>query len=597
MYKYDYLKVAVATPKISLGKPFENAKEIIRVAFDNQDASIVVFPELALTGSNLGDWHLNKQLLSEETKALEYLLEESTDQILVVGGTYQYASALYNVAYVIQDGAVLGIVPKVNLNKNETRIFSSANDLVDTVIEVEMFDEIVPFGQIKFINSLYDVTFGVEIGDDLGLLSDALIVCNPTTSQYYLGCIEETTNLVKACSLKMTGAYLLASTNSSESASGHINTGISVCASLGELLHANTNLSFESDCTLVDIDIEYLKYERLNKKVVEAVDSYYAEFELVEKDEFYLSTKIDKEPFVFKSDEAASEVVNVLTTALYHRLKHIGINKVVIGVSGGLDSTLALLIAHRTFIKYNIPTTNIIAFSMPALATGSKSQQIALNLMNGLNVKGSVLPIGDEVKSHFDLINHNESIVNTTYENVQARYRTLVLMNVSNKENAIVLGTGDMSEIALGWSTFNGDQMSMYNINAGLPKTAIRSLVEYFAKTNTDLAFTLTEVINATISPELTSSSQSTEEIIGKYEINDFVMNQVLGKGSSKERVLYLIKELFNLEEEVANNYYNNFMKRFKQNQFKRLASPEGVKIFKLSLSPHGHLMFPGDIK
>ena len=597
MFKYDYLKVGLATPIIKLGCPIDNAKEIIKLAEDYPDASLVVFPELSLIGSNLGDYFISRELLNNQFEALEYLLDNSTDQILVVGGVFEYASALYNVAYVIQNGAILGIVPKVFLDKNECRNFTSAESFIDTIIEVELFDEIVPFGQVKFTNSIYDISFGIEIGNDLGQISDAQIICNPAVNHYHFGMNLEVTEEVKVMSNKNKSAYLTSSASVTESASGYLNTGLIVCANCGELIHKSSSFAFDSKIALVDIDFEYLKFERLNNKIIENIDSYYVEFELLESDDFYLSQEIDKEPFVLKNDSEAFEIIDVLANALYHRLMHIGINKVVIGVSGGLDSTFALLIAHRCFVKHNLPTSNIIAFSMPALATGSKSQQLALDLMNGLKVKGCVLPIGEEVKSHFNLINHDATIVNTTYENVQARYRTLVLMNVSNSEKGIVLGTGDMSEIALGWSTFNGDQMSMYNINAGLPKTTIRSLVGYFAKAYPDLAFVLTDVINATITPELTSSSQSTEEIIGKYEINDFIMNQILGRGSSKGRVIYLIEELFGLSEEDACKYYNNFLKRFKQNQFKRLASPEGVKIFKLSLSPHGDLKFPGDVK
>ena len=597
MFKYDYLKVGIATPITLLGQPMENAKEMLKLSEDYPDANIIVYPELSLTGSNLGDYFLNRSLLNKQFDALEYLVDNSCDQILVVGGVFEYASRLYNVAYVIQNGLILGIVPKVFLNKDEQRIFSSADSFIDTIIEVELFDEIVPFGQVKFNNSIYNISFGVEIGNDLGQISDAQIVCNPTINHYHFGGNKELIEEVKVFSNKNKTAYLTSSLSVTESASGFLNTGLVVCANCGELLVNECSLEFKSILTLADIDVEYLKFERLNNKIIENIDSYYVEYELLESESYKLSQQVDKEPFVLKSEADAFEIIDVLSNALYHRLMHIGINKVVIGVSGGLDSTLALLIAHRCFVKHNLPTSNIIAFSMPALATGSKSQQIALDLMNGLKVKGSVLPIGEEVKSHFDLINHDETNKNTTYENVQARYRTLVLMNVSNSEKGIVLGTGDMSEIALGWSTFNGDQMSMYNINAGLPKTAIRSLVGYFAKAYPDLAFVLTDVINATITPELTSSSQSTEDIIGKYEINDFIMNQILGRGSSKERVIYLLGESFGLSADDATKYYDNFLRRFKQNQFKRLASPEGVKIFKLSLSPHGDLKFPGDVK
>lgn len=596
MFKYDYLKVAVASPTVKLGKPIENAKQIVDVLNNYSDASIILFPELSLIGSTLGDWNHNASLLNEQNIALNYLKEYSNDQILIVGGSYQYLDSLYNVAYVIQNGYILGIVPKVYLDKEEKRHFQSGGEFVSDPVTVEFLGEEVLFGNVNFINSLHNISFGIEIGQDLGHISEAQIIFNLNSIAYYLGKNEEYESMVKAVSLQKKCCYILASTNASESASDVLYNGQMVAYENGELLLNEISYSFGNNVHLFDIDIEYLKFVRFNNSFNQFTEPF-IEFDLEVSSDYTLSNKIDAEPFVIKNDQQAKEIIDVLSTSLYHRLNHIGISKVVIGVSGGLDSTLALLVAHQCFLKYNIPTTNIIAFSMPALATGSKSQQIALDLMNELRVKGAILPIGNEIKSHFDLIHHDENVKNTTYENVQARYRTFVLMNVSNSEKAIVLGTGDMSEIALGWSTFNGDQMSMYNINAGLPKTAIRSLVAYFTKVYPNLQFVITDVINATISPELTSSSQSTEEIIGKYEINDFILQQIFGRGASFERVVYLLEQLFNLDNEQASTYYNNFMRRFKQNQFKRLASPEGVRIFKLSLSPHGALKFPGDLK
>ena len=596
MYKHGYLKVALASPKVYLGKPMENAIEIVNVMNKSLDASIICFPELSLTGARLGDWHKNREILNEQKLALNYIVKNSSEQIVIVGGSFEYLDNLYDVAYVIQDGSVLGIVPKISAD-NEDHIFEEAYQFYDSLVEVELFGELVPFGNVKFINSFYNISFSVEIGEDFNTINDTQLVFNLNSCGYYLNKNNEFESLVKATSIKNRNCYLLTSINTSETASNVLYNGQMVGYTAGEKLISKTNTSFTSNVEYVDVDLDYIKFERMNKHFVQAESEYFVEFSLEETDDYYLTNIPSKEPFVINSKEEAEEIIDVICASLYHRLSHIGLNKVVIGVSGGLDSCLAILMAHRCFTKYSIPVSNILAYSMPALATGSKSQQIALDLMNGLGVKATVLPIGNEIKSHFDLINHDENEKNTTYENAQARYRTLVLMNISNSEHAIVLGTGDMSEIALGWSTFNGDQMSMYNINAGLPKTAIRSLVAYFAKTMPNLSFVLTDIINATITPELVSSSQATEDIIGKYEINDFILHQIFARGASMERVIYLVTNLFNLDDEVAKKYYNNFLRRFKQNQFKRIASPEGVKIFKLSLSPHGALKFYGDVK
>lgn len=610
MYKYDYLKIGVATPKVKLGKCMENAEEILRISSEMCDASIILFPELSVSGCTLGDWHNNREKLNEEKQALNYIIENSSSQILIVGAALEYRDNLYNCAFIIQNKKVLGIVPKVALSKshdlNDSRIFTSGKKFIDKNQKINFLGHKVPFGVNLFKNIENDIVFGVELASNLSPNSNlyqkgAHVIFNLSASSYYLGRSDIRKTIAKANSYDLSCAYVYVSNGASETASDVIFTGHQLVSELGELLLDKEELSFESSYNLVDIDLQKIKHSRLASGIQtsnsdEEIDDY-IEFEIKESCEFYLSTKPDIEPFVIKDDKVASEIVDVISTALYHRLNHIKSSKVVIGVSGGLDSTLALLVAGECFKKYNIPLSNIIAFSMPGLATGSKSQQIALDLMNGLGVKGSVLSIEEEVKSHFKLIDHDETNKNTTYENVQARYRTLVLMNVANAQGGIVLGTGDMSEIALGWSTFNGDQMSMYNINAGLPKTAIRSLVGYFARKYPELAFTLTDVINATISPELTSSSQSTEDIIGRYEINDFIMLHVLSNGANVNRITFLLKELFSLTEESALVYYNNFMRRFKQNQFKRLAAPEGIKIFNLSLSPHGDFKFPGDMK
>lgn len=467
---------------------------------------------------------------------------------------------------------------------------------------VKYLDQEVIFGQNIFKNYEYDVVFGVDLSNNLMLNNKIFnskphIVFNLFSNAYYLGKHEVNKSMVVANSNILGGSYICVSNGASETASDVIFTGAQIVAQVGKLIIDKEYLNLKSNYNLIDIDIQNIKHNHLSNFNNIIRDENCIKYDLYKTDDFYFSNEINKYPFVINNDDTAKEIIDVLTLALYHRLMHIGSFKVVIGVSGGLDSTFALLIAYECFKKYKLQLSNIVAFSMPGLATGSKSQNIALDLMNALGVNGTVLSIANEVKNHFNLIGHDESNKNTTYENTQARYRTLVLMNVANSCGGIVLGTGDMSEIALGWSTFNGDQMSMYNINAGLPKTAIKSLVGYFARKYNDLAFILTDVINATISPELTSSNQSTEDLIGKYKINDFIMYHVLKQGDDQERIIFLLEKTFNLSSEVSLNYYNNFVRRFKINQFKRLASPEGVKIFELSLSSHGEFKFPGDMK
>lgn len=300
---------------------------------------------------------------------------------------------------------------------------------------------------------------------------------------------------------------------------------------------------------------------------------------------------------MLESDKQLNDVIDALCKALYNRLSHIGINKVVLGVSGGLDSTLALLIITRCFEKYNLDKAGIIACTMPGLGTGSKSKNNAYNLAKALGIELREYNIKEETLHHFNLIGKFNEEKDVTYENIQARYRTLVLMNLANMYGAIVCGTGDMSEIALGWSTFNGDQMSMYNINGGLPKTIIRQLTAFFKNIYKDASEALDDVINLPISPELTSSNQLTEDMIGKYEINDFLMYHVFNNGASKDRIIHLIHHVFKLSLDDASSYYTNFMRRFKRNQFKRLTGPESIKIFRFSFGPRCDFKFVGDVK
>ena len=313
--------------------------------------------------------------------------------------------------------------------------------------------------------------------------------------------------------------------------------------------------------------------------------------------EFKLETVPSKLPFAALSDEECQKIIDATSIALKKRLDYIGIKKVVIGISGGLDSTLTLLFAYSTFKKYNMDLNNIIAITMPGMGTGSKSKSLAKSMMEKLGVNSREVSIKKEAISHLKMLGKDPNVKDVTYENVQARIRTLVLMNTANSEGGIVLGTGDMSEIALGWSTFGGDQLSMYSLNSGLPKTTIKRLVEYYEKMIVDVKNELKRVRNAVISPELTGSDQATEDRIGKYEINDFIMYHALGNGYSKERIIYLLNEVFNMDNEVALNYYDNFFKRFNRNQYKRIASAEGVKIFKFSLGVRGDFKYPGDMK
>lgn len=611
MNNNNYIRISTCIPKVYLGKPLLNVEEIIKQTKEVADANIVLFPELSVTGYSNGDWFLNRELLDEAHLAMEKLLAASTDQIWIVGSILEHNSKLYNAAYVISNKTILGAVPKMHLPSYreffEKRIFSDGLEFYKETTTVTMYGQTFKFGEMLFVSD--DVSFGIEICEDLwqnyaphvDLYNEgAHLVFNLSTSTYQAFKKERRENLCNNASYLGNGAYIYVSSGVSETSSDVLCSGHTVISELGDTLYSYEALDNDENIITKDIDIEKILYQRymLNNQIVNHhKEIVKVPFCLNKKKVDDIKRDINTFPFSLVTDERKQEVIDVLAAALNHRLSHIGIKKIVLGVSGGLDSTLALLVINYCFEKYHYDKKGIIAITIPGLGTGHKSKNNAYGLSEALGINLKEINIEEEVLHHFNLIGKDDDKKDVTYENIQARYRTLCLMNIANKENAIVCGTGDMSEIALGWSTFNGDQMSMYNLNGGLPKTTIRELVTYFKKVYPQAGSSIQGVIDLPISPELTSSSQLTEDIIGKYEINDFIMYHIFICGASQKRVVGLLKAGFNLSDEEATLYYNNFMKRFKRNQFKRLTGPESVKIFSFSFSARSDLHFPGDMK
>lgn len=612
MFKYNYLKIATISPKVIIGHPLDNAKEILESAKNVPDAEILLYPELSITGYSIGDWFFQNSLYDEFEKALEYLVNESSNQVMVVGGILRLNSALLNVAYVIQNKKILGVVPKQFLPKshefNEPRFFMSGTNFIKTTKKCNVLNMEVPFGKLVFKADKFNVTFGIEICGDLWnnysphidlYYQGVDIVLNLSASPFYVSKSETREIICRSASIKGQGAYVYSSSGTNETSSDIIFASHQIAYTCGEKVLSELSFEFSSTANYVDIDLEKIRYERISNDWLEtnsSLDYQVIPFELNESDTYQMTRWPSSFPFKL-NDVKAKQIIDATTAALYKRLTHIGCQKSIIGISGGLDSTLALLFAVETYKRYDLNLKNILAVTMPGLATGIKTKSIAKKIMEKLNVTSMEISIKEEVENHLKLIGHNTKTKDVTYENAQARYRTYVLMDLANKHNGIVIGTSDMSEIALGWSTFNGDQMAMYGVNAGLPKTAVRELVNYFKRIYPEIESELNEVVSMPISPELTSSTQTTESIIGYYEVNDFIMNAIFGNGYSKERIIFYLTNIFHLNLEESNRYYENFMRRFKYNQFKRLASPEGIKIFDFSLSPRGDYRFPGDMK
>lgn len=609
MYKHNFVKVGMVVPKIKLGDAYSNALEIVKIIEKDEQNAILVFPELTITGYSLGDWIFNRQIIEEANSALQYILDNNNQHLVILGSILELNGALYNVAYVIQGNKILGIVPKTNLVRtkefNDPRYFTSGEEFIENMRIITVLGQDVPFGSMIFTSNDKNVSFGVEVCADAWGVSPlnsllykngAEIVFNCSASTYNVGKDLQREILCSSASLRGKGAYIYTSTGVTETSSDVMYSGHRIASVLGKDIYNSESLdTYYSSVKYCDIDLEKIKYNRLTSGWMVDNNLFEVDFSLPISDDYKLVSYIDKEPFI-TSDDESEKILKIVSNALYNRLSYSKAKGLVIGISGGLDSTLALLMSVYMCDRFNLDRKIVHAITMPALATSEESKIRALNLMKKLNVDCHTIDVNEEVVHHLGLIGHDGVTKDIAYENTQARYRTLVLMNFANANSSLVVGTGDMSEIALGFATFNGDHMSMYNINAGIPKTAIRHLTKYFINHYPEITEELMNVVNAMISPELVSSSQSTEDYLGKYEINDFILHELLANGSSKERLVFLLKELFELEEVDAEMYYDRFLRRFKSQQYKRLASPEGIKIFDVALSPRGEFKMPGDL-
>lgn len=609
MYKNNFIKVGLVVPKIKLGDAFSNAMEIVKIIEKDKKNAILVFPELTITGYSLGDWILNRQILKDAEMALKYIIEHNDHHILIIGSIFEWKSCLYNVAYIIQGNKIIGIVPKYNLNQvneaNESKYFVNGYNFYDHLEYVSIFDDTAPFGKMLFQTNDESLTFGVEIGTDNTALpavhqdlylNGAEVVFNLSSSSYNIKKQDYQLTIAKNASLIGNGAYVYTSTGVSETSSDVLYPGTQIVAVNGQkIVNQNSLDCYSSKITYADIDLELIKFKRLQSKTKFGNNIGIIWIDNLVYENYQLDTPINKAPFI-TNDEESDEILKVISNALYNRLTFAKAKGLVIGISGGLDSTLALLMSVYMCDRFNLPRTIIHGITMPAMGTSSKSLDRAINLMQKLEIDDQLLDVNEEVAHHLDLIGHDGVTKDIAYENSQARYRTLVLMNFANASSSLVVGTGDMSEIALGFATFNGDHMAMYNVNSGLPKTAVRNLTRHFIKYYPEISEELEDVCNAMISPELVSSAQSSEDYLGKYEINDFILYELLANGSSKERLVYLITELFNLNDIDAETYYDRFLRRFKAQQYKRLTGPEGIKVFDVSLSPRGELKMPGDL-
>lgn len=625
MKEYGYIKVGAFVNKLHLGNPKENAKEIIKGITEGikKEVAILLTPELSLTGYTCGDMFLQDKLLKESLNALEKIKEATKDKdiIVLVGIPLKIDNELYNCATVLENGKILGVIPKTfipNYNEfYEARWFSSSKNLKRN--KINLLGEEVPVST----NLLFrenEICFAVEICEDLWTVNPpsnshaqagANIIFNLSSSNEGIGKHEYRKNLVSMQSAKTISAYIYASSGPGESSSDILFGGASMIYENGSLLAENKRFTFENNLITADIDIKKLQNDRLKNK------SYMANAKLEEyltipvflRDSKKLERAYKEYPFVpsniLERKKRSEEILDIASTALARRLMTLNYPKCVIGMSGGLDSTLAFLIIIRALKKLNRDATDILGITMPGFGTTSRTYDNACNLVKEYGGVLKEISIKEACLVHLKDIGLDENDRSVAYENAQARERTQILMDVANKENGIVIGTGDLSELALGWCTYNGDHMSMYAVNSSIPKTLVRYLVEYVKEEETGKKKEILEdILNTPISPELLPPDklgnmlQKTESTIGPYVLHDFFLYHFLRYGAEPKKLLYIaintFKDTFTKEE--IKKWLKVFLNRFFTQQFKRNCIPDGVKVGSISLSPRGDLRMPSDM-
>lgn len=621
------VKVAAATPKIRVADCSYNGELICRQMeeMEKKHAVIGVFPELCITGYTCGDLFWQSSMLRKAKETLLHIVEKSKGkQILAaVGLPLEWEGKLYNTAAFVQNGKLLGIVPKKNLPNYsefyEARHFSSGQE---EVVEIELGAHKVPFGMNLLLScrNIEGLVVAAEICEDLWVpcppsvshaLAGATVIVNLSASDETTGKDVYRKDLITGQSARLICGYIYADAGEGESSTDFVYSGHNIIAENGTLLKEAKR--FENEMIFGDLDLDRLKNERrkMTTYLQKEEKSYYkVEFEC---DTEYIETGeterwVDEAPFVPKRKEdrekRCEEILAIQAMGLKKRLEHTHCNHSVIGISGGLDSTLALLVTVRAFDMLNIPRENIIAVTMPGFGTTDRTYQNALKLIETLGATLKEISIAEAVTLHFKQIGHDPKVHDITYENSQARQRTLLLMNLANKYNGLVIGTGDMSELALGWATYNGDHMSMYGVNASVPKTLVRHLVGYFAQTCEEKALeeVLLDVLDTPVSPELLPPedgeiSQKTEDLVGPYELHDFYLYYVLRMGYEPKKIVQLCCRAFEGKYEKTEiiKWLQVFYRRFFSQQFKRSCLPDGPKVGSVAVSPRGDLRMPSD--
>ncbi len=602
MDKYGFIRVAACIPEVKVGMPAENAREIIRKAGEAADKGvrIICFPEMCLTGLTIGDLVENRQTLKGVEKALSYIKGKSSDigTVLTVGMPLVYEGSLYDAFTTICHGHIVGIT--LNSCPTDRRHFQPACHIGATI---HLCGEDITISD-NIIFNLSGTTFTIQ-PSPLTVGTSADIILCPSCYDDIAGRTNELRRMVSRHSTDLSAAIILASAGSGESTTDHLYGGHAIVAEDGLII---SERHFSEGLAIADIDTELLHNRKLHDR--KSCLRQHQEILIEESaadgetdEELYRS--VSPTPFQY-CDEVFSDTFRIQTEGLATRLRHTGIKKVVLGISGGLDSTLALLVCVKVFDKMGFDRKQITGITMPGFGTTDRTYNNAVGMMMSLGIDWREINIREASLLHLRDIGHDVDIHDSAYENTQARERTQILMDVANETGALVVGTGDLSELALGWCTYNGDHMSMYAVNAGVPKTLIPGIIRYAAELEQFLAAkaNLLDVIDTPITPELLPADsegrivQKTEDIIGPYELHDFFLYNMIANGYAPSKILFIAKHAFaeKYNGDVIRKWLSLFIKRFYNNQFKRSCMPDGPAVSPVSLSPRGGWQMPSDI-
>ncbi len=618
--KNGFIKYAAVTPKISVGETVLNAESIITALHlaEKNDVAVAVLPELCITGATCGDMFLSDTLLTAAANALFKITDATSalDVVAVIGLPIKFNYKVYNCAAVLHAGEILGLVPKSDLTKSESRYFAAADTLTDSYNTIKIGEEFVPLSKnIIFRHSEVDFfRFGIQIGSDLFATANtaealvsagATVIVNPAATPF----TPENENLSQliplAQSLRLSAGYVISNAGCGESTTDNVYSAGKLIAECGEILAES--VPFEEEITLSEIDCDRIIKARSQKSLPKRPGDFTDILFFSTVKETEITRSVNRSPF--EPDRNRQYFYEkTLTAAAYglkKRVEHTHTKKLVMGISGGLDSTLALLTCVRAVKLCGKSAADVIAVTMPCFGTSKRTKSNAEKLCEELGVTLKTVDIKAAVTKHFEDIGHNAEDRNVTYENAQARERTQILMDIANDASGMVIGTGDLSELALGFATYNGDQMSMYGVNATIPKTLIRSLTRYEAeRLSGKTGEILIDIVETPVSPELLPPDESgviaqvTEDLVGPYELHDFFIYNLIKNGFSPKKIYKLACIAFKNDytPDTVLRWLKTFMRRFLTQQFKRSCMPDGVQVTDISFSPRGSFSMPSDI-